>query len=98
MEITKQVHKVQTPPKTILRADANRDSHVIKIKVVESALPTNTARGCADKHNTKKSLSPSKNTTGADKTYFLNGPGHSSEECEDGVQPKTPPFSTRDLI
>ena len=53
MQIAVQVYKGQTPSKKIPRSDANCDSYVRKIKVGESASPTNTKKGRTGNLKTK---------------------------------------------
>ena len=56
IEIAEQVYKGQTPLKKLIPY-ANRDSRVRKRKGGESALPTNSNKGCADKLKKKYSIS-----------------------------------------
>ena len=52
MGIAEQVYKVKSPSKTI-SADANRDSHVRKLKGGETASPINPEEGRSCKRKTK---------------------------------------------
>ena len=81
MEISEQGYEVGTPSKTTAREDVDRASYVSKRKGGKPASPTNPKKGSAGKRKKKKS-STSKQLDGRKKTWFLHGPGHSSEECK----------------
>ena len=66
MGIAEQVYKVKSPSKTI-SADANRDSHVRKLKGGETASPINPEEGRSCKRKTKNEFSQSEQMKGAEK-------------------------------
>ena len=82
MEISDQLCEIETPSKKIIRSDANRDSHVRKIKGGEATSPTNPEKICAGKRKTNNVVYLSNYMTGATNTCLLYGPIHSYEECK----------------
>ena len=70
MEISEQLYKVNPLSKNNIWADANRDSHVTKLKGGEDDLPTNPKKVCAGKYKTKTAVSLSKKTTGIEEKNF----------------------------
>ena len=82
MEIAEQVYEQKSPPKTFIRSDANRDSHVTKQKWGEAASPINPEKGRSGKRKKINSVSPRENMTSAEKTRLLHVPIHLSEECK----------------
>ena len=82
MEISEQVYEGQTASKKIPTADAYHESHVRKRKGEESALHNHPEKGHDGKPKTKNTVSLRENTTGADETFLMHGPRHSSDECK----------------
>ena len=74
MEISEQVYEVKSPSRKIIMEDTNHDSHVRKRKGGEFASPVNPDKGRAGKNKTKKSGSPSNNTTSAVKNMLVAWP------------------------
>ena len=57
MEISEQVYEGKPPSKKIIRADANRDSHVREKKGGEDASPNNSEKGRTGKLKTRNAVS-----------------------------------------
>ena len=81
IDIIEQIHKEGTPYKTITWVDANRASHGRKRKGEENALPTNPDKGRTGRCKKNFSCHLSNRTT-SNKTFLVNSPGHSMEECK----------------
>ena len=83
MEISEQLYKVNPLSKNNIWADANRDSHVTKLKGGEDDLPTNPKKVCAGKYPKKNcSLSEQEDDRYRGEKLLLHGPGHFSEKCK----------------
>ena len=74
IEIAEQVYEGKSLSKRIIRADAKRDSHVRKRKVVEATLPNNLKKVRAGKGKTKNAVYYSDKTTGAEKNSCCMDP------------------------